>query len=94
MTVTVPGQVGGSESDPTGLKTPTMQGFSIYLLLPGSSAFAHWCSVKEEGLRISRAQSPQGLLGPYAKQCCTDEGENGHSQAYRQPGWLWKTWSC
>lgn len=61
------------------LKCPPTQGFFIYLLLFGSSAFAHCCSMKEEGLRLSRAQSPQGLLGPYAKQSCTDEGANGHS---------------
>lgn len=60
------------------LKCPPMPGFFIYLLLAASSAFAHCCSGKE-GLRLSRAQSLQGLLGPYAKQSCTDEGANGHS---------------
>lgn len=61
------------------LKCPPTLGIFIYLLLAASSASAHCCSVKEEGLRLSRAQSPQGLLGPYAKQSCTDEGANGHS---------------
>lgn len=60
------------------LKCPPMLGFFIYLLLAAFSASAHCCSIKE-GLRLSRAQSPQGLLGPYAKQSCTDEGANGHS---------------
>lgn len=61
------------------LKCPPMQGFSIYFLLSSSSATAHYCSMKEESLRLCRAQSPQGLLGPYAKQNCSDEGAYGHS---------------
>lgn len=62
------------------LKCPPKQGFSIYLLRSSSSAFAHCCSMKEESLRLCRAQSPQGLLGPYAKQNCSDEGVKDTAQ--------------
>lgn len=36
--------------------------------------------MKEESLRLCRALSPQGLLGPYAKQNCSDEGVKDTAQ--------------
>lgn len=59
------------------LKCPPLQGFAVYLLLSSSSAFAHCCSTKKEGLRLCRAH--RASWGLMLSRAALMRGANGHS---------------